>query len=83
MMSQMFSFEALDGGKTIQIHCDVRGMAGLLRKLADLVEGSGHIHFRGPSMEGSDLSEVSPFGQPAAAEVIIDYLPQIYQSGAK
>ncbi len=70
----MLSFELVRDGRAIQIHCDSQGMGRLLEALARLMkERSGHIHLWGPSMGREDLDEVSPFGDPAFCEVMIDY----------
>jgi hypothetical protein len=72
----MLSFQVVGEGNAIQIHCDQEGMEILNAALADVVgKAPGHIHLRGRSAGGSALSETSPFGDPAAAEVIIDYNP--------
>jgi hypothetical protein len=69
----MLSLRIVDSG-TIEIDCDRQGMATLMGTLAKLVgEGASHVHLRGPSMNGKDLSEQSPYGDPAVQEVIISY----------
>ena len=69
----MLSFRIVNPG-TIEIDCDRQGMATLMGALAGLVgQGASHIHLRGPSMGGKDLSEQSPYGDPAIQEVIISY----------
>ena len=71
----MLSFEVLDGGQKIQIFCNQDGMARLLENLASLVRHGGHTHLWGPAAGGDALSDVTPFGDPAVAEVVIDFVP--------
>ena len=72
----MLSFQVIESGNAIQVDCDSAGMATLLEKLASVIrDGPSHIHLRGPSAGGKDLSETSPFGNKAVWEVIIDYNP--------
>jgi hypothetical protein len=33
----------------------------------------GHIHMLTPSNRGKELSEATPFGEPAVGEVVISY----------
>lgn len=77
----MLCFNILPDGKTIQVHCDQHGMSVLLEKLAHLVRDPDHVHLRGPSAGGRELTETTPFGEPAACEVIIGYSPD-YESPA-
>jgi hypothetical protein len=71
----MLCFEVLEDGKKIQVFCDKDGMATLIENLASLVRLGGHTHLWGPSGGGQALSEVTPFGDPAVSEVIIDFNP--------
>jgi hypothetical protein len=69
----MLSFRIVDPG-TIEIDCDAQGMATLMGALAKLVgERASHVHLRGPSMGGKQLSEEAPDGRPAIGEVVISY----------
>jgi hypothetical protein len=71
----MLSFQVIQSGNAIQMHCDSAGVATLLEKLASLLRHPGHAHLCGPSAGGNDLSETSPFGERAVWEVVIDYSP--------
>jgi hypothetical protein len=71
----MLSFQVIESGNAIQVHCDSAGMATLLETLASLLREPDHIHLRGPSAGGNDLSEQSPYGEKAVWEVIVDYQP--------
>ena len=71
----MLSFEIIENGQAIQICCDQDGMAILLSKLARLIADPDHVHLRGPSAGGNDLSETNPFGDKALSEVTIDFSP--------
>jgi hypothetical protein len=56
------------------MHLDAKGMATLMGALAKLVgERASHVHLRGPSNGGQQLSEKTPWGEAAVTEVIIDY----------
>jgi hypothetical protein len=50
-------------------------MATLTDKLTALQHDPDHVHLRSPSAGGNDLSDTSPFGEKAVAEVVIDYHP--------
>jgi hypothetical protein len=70
----MLSFQVIESGNAIQVCCDSAGMATLLEKLARLLRNhADHVHLRGPSAGGNDLSEIDPFGEKTVSEVIIDY----------
>ena len=70
----MLSFEIINSGTAIQIHCDAEGMSVLFGALAKLVgEHASHCHLWAPSHGGSQLSDTTPWGKPAVNEVIIDY----------
>jgi hypothetical protein len=71
----MLSFQVVKDGRAIQICCDHEGMAILLETLASLVRDPDHAHLRGKSAGGNELSETSPFGEPALQEVTIDFSP--------
>lgn len=71
----MLSFHVIESGNAIQVYCDSAGIARLLEALASLLREPDHIHLRGPSAGGNDLSEISPFGEKAVCEVVIDYQP--------
>jgi hypothetical protein len=71
----MLSFQVIKSGNAIQVDCDSVGMTTLLEKLASLLPDPKHIHLRGPSAGGNDLSETTRFGERAVWEVIIDYQP--------
>ncbi|MGD0116922.1 MAG: hypothetical protein ABSD30_02580 [Candidatus Binatus sp.] len=71
----MLSFQVIQSGNAIQICCDKAGIATLMETLSSLLLEPGHLHLRGPSAGGNDLSETSPFGERAVWEVIIDYSP--------
>jgi hypothetical protein len=64
----MLSFESIEGGKIIQISGDVPGLKRLVEKITELIRTGGHTHLYG----GKDLTMVTPFGDPATGEVIID-----------
>ena len=71
----MLSFEILEDGAKIQVFCDQEGMETLQKALASLVERGGHTHLWAPSSGGNALSDVTPFGDVAVGEVVIDYSP--------
>ena len=71
----MLSFQIVNEGKAVQICCDHDGMSILLEKLAQLIRDPDHVHLRSPASGGKDLSETTPFGEPALGNVIIDYSP--------
>jgi hypothetical protein len=68
----MLSFSLDESGKQIQIHCDAKGMATLLDRLAGLVrERASRAHLRGPESGGRDLDANTPLD--AITSVVIDY----------
>ena len=70
----MLSFQIIESGKAIQIDRDAEGISLLLGALARLVgEQASHCHLRTPSCGGSELTETTPWGEPALNEVIISY----------
>jgi hypothetical protein len=70
----VLSFRIEESGKTIEIDCDAQGMAKLMGALAKLVgERASHVHLRAPSNGGKELSQETPYGDPAIGEVIISY----------
>ena len=69
----MLAFQIINSGKTIQINCDDQGMATLISALQKIRPSGGHVHLRGPSSGGSDLSEKTPWGESAAGEVILTW----------
>ena len=66
----VLSFEVLEDGQKVQIFCDQDGMEILQKALASLVKHGGHTHLMEPH-----LSVVTPFGDRAVGEVVIDYSP--------
>ena len=66
----MLSFEITESGKTIQIHIDSNGLS-ILQRALDNLKKHGHIHLRSPPSGGSELNDVTPWGNPAVQEVII------------
>lgn len=68
----MLSFQIVQiaQGQAIQIYCDEAGITVLVEALRRARE-TGHVHLWGPSFGSSDLSDKSPFGEPAIGEVII------------
>ena len=71
----MLSFQVVRNGTAVQIYFDALGMQRLEDALKALKADPDHFHLWGPSRGGSDLSERTPFGEDAVAEVIIDYNP--------
>ena len=71
----MLSFQITDSGNAVHIFCDSDGLEVLMKKLASLRTNPGHIHLWGPSIGAEDLSETTPVGDAAVAEVIINYNP--------
>ncbi len=70
----MLSFQIVESGRTINIFCDAKGVAVLLRTLAQLVEERAtHVHLWTETATGGQLSEKTPFGEQAVKEVVIDY----------
>ncbi len=57
-------------GQGVQIDCDDAGLQRLIEALQE-VQRAGHLHLRAPSSGGAELSDVTPFGQPAIGNVII------------
>ncbi len=66
----MLSFQYLPEREAIQIHADEAGLATLIDAL-ERVREIGHLHLWAPSLGGTALSDLSPFGEPAIAEVSI------------
>ena len=63
----MLSFSVARNGKTIQIDCDHAGLGDLLATLEGLKRSATHVHLRSPK----ELSDKTPWGEPAVPEVII------------
>jgi hypothetical protein len=74
----MLSFEIdktlRPGNEIIRIDCDAMGMSVLLKALATLIGArASHEHLLDPRAGGSDLNDMTPFGNAAVSEVIINY----------
>jgi hypothetical protein len=70
----MLSFQIDDSGRKINIDCDAKGMAILLRALAELVGArASHVHLWTASASGGVLNDKTPWGDAAIPEVIINY----------
>jgi hypothetical protein len=72
----MLSFELIRDGKAIEIQCDDRGIDALIDVLGKLRGSGSHIHLLAPSHGGGSsaaLSDMTPYGQKAIAEVIISH----------
>jgi hypothetical protein len=70
----MLAFELQNQNRTIQITCDDAGIEALAGALLALKGSGSHTHLRAP-LDDNDklarLSSVTPWGDPAIAEVII------------
>ena len=72
----MLSFQLVREGTAIQIECDDRGIDTLIETLRKLRGSGSHIHLWAPSIIGDAsaiLSDLTPFGEEAIAEVIISH----------
>ena len=73
---QMLAFELSNENQTIQITCDDAGIDAFVSVLLTLKGTGSHVHLRTP-VDGSDraakLSAVTPWGDPAIAEVIVSH----------
>lgn len=72
----MLAFELLKDSRAIQITCDDAGIDALVNVLVGLKGTGSHIHLRTPLNENdksAKLSKVTPWGDPAIAEVIISH----------
>lgn len=72
----MLAFELRNQNRTIQITCDDAGIEALVGALATLRGSGSHIHLRAPLGDNdklAKLSSVTPWGDPAIAEVIITH----------
>ncbi len=68
----MISFRLADEGNSIQVDCDLDGLNKLLSVLSAMAKDKrGHIHLRSPSAGGNLLSDTTPWGKRAIAEVIV------------
>lgn len=59
----------------VSVYCDTEG-ADLIRESLMVACKQGHIHLRTQSCGGHELEELTPFGNPAVFEVIINYLDE-------
>jgi hypothetical protein len=70
----MLSFQIINSGRTINVDCDAKGMAILLKALAQLVgDRASHVHLWTAAASGGQLSDKTPWGEDAVPEVIINY----------
>jgi hypothetical protein len=70
----MLSFQIVEsfGAPLIQVDCDDAGLMTLIEALKRVPE-AGHVHLCSPSSGGKELSDITPFGQPAVGEVVITF----------
>ena len=68
----MLSFQVTNGS-TVQIFCDDEGMATLIGALDKIRPTGGHVHLCAPSCGGKELSDQTPWGDDAVAEVIVTW----------
>ena len=69
----MLSFQVINAGRGIEIHCDDQGMATLVKALERIRPNGGHAHLLTPSNGGRELDEKTPWGEEAIGEVIINW----------
>jgi hypothetical protein len=69
----MISFSLTNKEQTIQIDVDDAGISILIDALNSLRGSGSHTHLWAPSCGGKDLSDKTPFGGEAFAEVIITH----------
>jgi hypothetical protein len=67
----MLSFQVIDAGRAIQVHCDAQGLATLISSLEKLRTAAGHIHLRSGANGGSEPNETTPCDDEAIGEVIV------------
>ena len=73
----MLSFDITQEGRAIQICCDEKGTAILIRALEKLRADGGHVHLLTPgsgAYRGLELSAKDPWGRDTIPEVIIDWV---------
>lgn len=69
----MLSFQIVQDGLSIQIDCDNEGIDLLVDALLKLKDSGSHVHLRGPSHGGTELNDLTPYGEGAVNEVIISH----------
>jgi hypothetical protein len=58
----------------LEINCDEKGMAVLIKALESVRADGDHIHLLTPSNGGRELDEIDPWGKPGIGEVIINWV---------